>query len=209
MEAPYSNSHFEKTFLLVFFSLVFTKVVCVVFSNVFVLFRFWIWMIKLIFFLVSSPFLTIIFIFILVFPLVLLSFASYLLSCCYLLIFLPCATSNYCLICCLIELLPHYLVLLPHHTALCAASLHYLVIALCTTSLLCHITLLPRLVALSHYLTTPPHCPLPCHATIAPYFVVFVAHCFIGSLNYLLLVGISLLLLVLLGWTLNLEKQTL
>jgi len=109
------------------------------------LFRFWIWIIELnffhfFFFFPHLSSLSLIFSFI---SLLYLSFAFYLLSCCYLFIFLcivllqswPATLSYYCLL-----TLSYCLGLLPHHTTLC------------TTSLVHHVTLLPHLVASSHYL---------------------------------------------------------
>jgi hypothetical protein len=104
-----------------------------------------------------------------------------------LLIFFLVVTSWSLCALCYFKLLPHQVAL--HHTALCIASLCYLIIALCIASLcyliiaLCiaslphHVTLLPCLVALPHYLIAPPHWSVHGCATIA--------HCFIGSLHYL------------------------
>ncbi len=197
MEAPHSNSHFEKTFLLMFFSLVFTKVVCVVFSNVFVLFRFWIWIIKFNFFhfsLFFSCFFTFphyhFIYFFGFFPctsfLCFLSFVlllpPHLFALCYfkLPIFLPCATANSSSFCLVLPQTPHLsalcylkllLHLLPHWAATSLpcfiASSHYLVC--CLIALPCH-CIVHYLIALSHYLATSPCClvTLPHYPTSLP-----------------------------------------
>lgn len=130
-----------------------------------------------------SPLLSSISLIFLLFSLILLSFASNLLSCCYLLIFLCLVllqivtSSSYCFI----LLLPRHLVLLPW----LVASSHYLVRYLIA---LLHHCLVHHFVALSRYLATSPcclvsylialcRCFLPHHAAIT--------HCFIGSLCYL------------------------
>jgi len=69
--------------------------------------------------------------------------------------------------------LSYCLGLLPHHTGLCAVSLHYFIIALCTTSLPYHVTSLLRLVALS-VISLP--CVVASCLIMLPSFTVSLTH---------------------------------